>query len=141
MEGEGTKCGRTLDMMFLDEADQILLDEIASLAKVSKVFLALSSYSIQWLVFWCQLEYALSRIKEGSMKKARLFRPVTLDNGLHQFLQLKHLLALSTEGLNTTFMWYLTYLKRYGSNLYGITGTVAKATPDNFNGLLQSEYS
>lgn len=48
----------------------------------------------------------------------------TWTNGLHQFLQIKHGIALSAESLSTCFMSNRRYFSRYGSNLYGVTGTL-----------------
>jgi preprotein translocase subunit SecA len=45
------------------------------------------------------------------------------NNGLHQFLQLKHDLPLTSEGLVDVFMSYVGYVLKY-SNLYGLTATI-----------------
>jgi hypothetical protein len=46
-------------------------------------------------------------------------------NGVHQFLQLKHNLALTIEGLPTNYISNIGYIKTYKShNLVGLTGTL-----------------
>ena len=44
-------------------------------------------------------------------------------NGLHQFLQLKHNLRLSTESLKSVYMSNISFFKRYRS-IMGVTGTM-----------------
>ena len=46
------------------------------------------------------------------------------SHGLHQFLQLKHNLRISAEGLITSFLSHVSYFKNYGNNIYGMTGTL-----------------
>ena len=46
------------------------------------------------------------------------------SNGLHQYLQIKHNLAMTPEGLTTSFMSNMAYFKRYGDNIYGMSGTL-----------------
>ncbi|CAF3955624.1 unnamed protein product [Rotaria sp. Silwood2] len=46
------------------------------------------------------------------------------SDGLHQFLQLKHNLKMTSETLTTNFLSNVGYFKRYGSNLFGLTGTL-----------------
>ncbi|CAF1368755.1 unnamed protein product [Didymodactylos carnosus] len=46
------------------------------------------------------------------------------NNGLHQFLQIKHGAKISAESLTTNFISNVTYFKRYGLNIYGLTGTL-----------------
>lgn len=45
-------------------------------------------------------------------------------NGLHQFLQIKHGLALTPETLTTSFISNRGYLSRYGHHVLGVTGTL-----------------
>ncbi len=45
-------------------------------------------------------------------------------SGLHQFLQLKHKLPLSPETLLTKYISNLSFFKKYGSNIFGMTGTL-----------------
>lgn len=54
---------------------------------------------------------------------------VTLKNtiwshGLHQFVQLKHNLHLTSESLTSSFISNLGYIKQYGNKIYGLTGTL-----------------
>ena len=49
---------------------------------------------------------------------------MVLSDGLHQFLQIKHGLRLTSENLVTSFVSNVGYFKRYGNNLYGLTGTI-----------------
>ncbi len=46
------------------------------------------------------------------------------SDGLHQFLQIKHSLKMTSETFTTNFMSNMGYFKRYGSNLFGLTGTL-----------------
>ena len=46
------------------------------------------------------------------------------SDGLHQFLQIKHDLKMSSETFTTNFLSNMGYLKRYGTNLFGLTGTL-----------------
>jgi hypothetical protein len=45
-------------------------------------------------------------------------------NGLHQFLQIKHKLHFTGENLTTSFISNLSFFKRYGANICGMTGTL-----------------
>ncbi|XP_058825669.1 uncharacterized protein LOC131685754 [Topomyia yanbarensis] len=44
--------------------------------------------------------------------------------GLHQFLQLKHNLHLTAESLTSCFISNLGYIKKYGTDIFGLTGTL-----------------
>lgn len=46
------------------------------------------------------------------------------SNGLHQFVQLKHNLHLTTETLTTCFISNVGYIKLYKNNMFGMTGTL-----------------
>lgn len=46
------------------------------------------------------------------------------SNALHQFLQLKHNLELTPESITSCFISNLGYIKKYRSNIYGLTGTM-----------------
>ncbi|CAF1284850.1 unnamed protein product [Rotaria sp. Silwood1] len=54
------------------------------------------------------------------------------NNGLHQFLQLKHNLRLSPERMCDSFFSNVTYFKKYQPNLYGVTGTIGAKAPQDF---------
>ena len=46
------------------------------------------------------------------------------NQGLHQFLQLKHGCRISSESLKAVFMSNISFFKRYNQNIYGLTGTL-----------------
>ncbi|CAF1118429.1 unnamed protein product [Didymodactylos carnosus] len=46
------------------------------------------------------------------------------NNGLHQSLQIKHGAKITAESLTTNFIANVTYFRRYGHNIYGLTGTL-----------------
>ncbi|CAF4827674.1 unnamed protein product, partial [Rotaria socialis] len=46
------------------------------------------------------------------------------SDGLHQFLQIKHNLRMTSETFTTNFLSNRGYFTRYGSNLFGFTGTL-----------------
>ena len=52
-------------------------------------------------------------------------------DGIHQFLQIKHGLRLTSEGLTTSFISNLGYFKRYGEKIYGMTGTLGSKNSQN----------
>lgn len=55
------------------------------------------------------------------------------DNGLHQYLELKHGLAMSEEGLTSNFLSHRGFFASYGPNIFGLTGTAG--TPDELEAL------
>ena len=59
------------------------------------------------------------------------------NNGLHQFLQIKHGAKITAESLTTNFISNVTYFKQYGSNIYGLTGTLGR---DRARKLLNNTY-
>ncbi|CAF3951395.1 unnamed protein product, partial [Rotaria sordida] len=46
------------------------------------------------------------------------------SDGLHQFLQIKHNLKMTSETFTTNFLSNKAYFTRYGPNLFGLTGTL-----------------
>ena len=60
------------------------------------------------------------------------------NNGLHQFLQIKHHLKLTCESLTTNFLSNIGFFKRYGNNLYGLTGTLGSLKAQH---ILQDVYN
>ena len=46
------------------------------------------------------------------------------SNGLHQFLQLKHGTTITPESITTNLISNVAFFKRYGTNLFGLTGTL-----------------
>ncbi|WP_341760877.1 DnaJ domain-containing protein [Candidatus Tisiphia endosymbiont of Thecophora atra] len=68
---------------------------------------------------------------------------VTLKNtvwshGLHQFVQLKHNLHLTSESLTSSFISNLGYIKKYGNKIFGLTGTLGSIAEQE---LLSSIYN
>ncbi|KAL1489919.1 hypothetical protein ABEB36_013845 [Hypothenemus hampei] len=57
-----------------------------------------------------------------------------LSNGLHQFLQIKHNLCLTYESLTSCYVSNLDYIKKYGSKLSGVTGTLGSRSERNLLG-------
>lgn len=60
------------------------------------------------------------------------------QNGLHQFLQLKHNLYLSSESLTSCFISNLGYINKYENKLYGLTGTLGSTSEQQ---LISSVYN
>ncbi|XP_062709669.1 uncharacterized protein LOC134288539 [Aedes albopictus] len=59
------------------------------------------------------------------------------SDGLTQFLQLKEGLRMDPEGISTNFISNVSFFQRYGSNIYGLTGTLGEQSTQNF---LQTMY-
>lgn len=59
-------------------------------------------------------------------------------DGLQQFLQIKHLLEITPERLTTSFISNLSFFKRYGANISGMTGTLGSEASKN---LLNNLYN
>lgn len=70
-------------------------------------------------------------------KTGSLQQNMVLSDGLHQFLQIKHDLRLTAENLVTSFISNVGYFKRYGQNIFGLTGTIGTKQSQAF---LKSEY-
>lgn len=60
------------------------------------------------------------------------------SNGLHQFLQIKHGAKITPESLTTNFISNVALFKRYGKNLFGLTGTLGSKYAQE---LLQRTYN
>lgn len=60
------------------------------------------------------------------------------SNGLHQFLQIKHGAKITPESLTTNFISNVALFKRYGKNLFGLTGTLGSKYAQE---LLQRAYN
>lgn len=104
----------------------------------------LKSFALAQAKYWAQSavmasekvqldkDYVLSLDEEGNDTIAPIdFRNTGVTqlksawtNGLHQFLQIKHGLALTPETLTTSFISNRGYLSRYGNHLFGVTGTL-----------------
>ena len=71
---------------------------------------------------------------------------VTLENtiwshGLHQFVQLKHELHLTSESLTSSFISNLSYIKKY-NKIFGLTGTLgSKAEQDLLSTIYNIDYA
>lgn len=59
------------------------------------------------------------------------------QHGLQQFLQVKHSLKITPESHTTSFISNMGYFKAYGTNIYGLTGTLGSEDSRN---LLQDIY-
>ncbi|CAF1011230.1 unnamed protein product, partial [Brachionus calyciflorus] len=59
------------------------------------------------------------------------------SNGLHQFVQLKHNLFLTSESLTSSFISNIGFIKRY-KRIYGLTGTLGSQAEQD---LLSSAYN
>ncbi|XP_062709670.1 uncharacterized protein LOC109402566 [Aedes albopictus] len=59
------------------------------------------------------------------------------SDGLTQFLQLKEGLRMDPEGISTNFISNISFFQRYGSNIYGLTGTLGEQSTQDF---LQTMY-
>jgi len=46
------------------------------------------------------------------------------SDGLHQFIERKHGLKMTSETCTTNFLSNIGFIKKYGSNLFGLTGTL-----------------
>jgi hypothetical protein len=54
------------------------------------------------------------------------------DNGLHQFLQIKHLLRMEATTVFSPSISNLGLFKRYGNRIYGLTGTLGGSSSQAF---------
>lgn len=60
------------------------------------------------------------------------------SDGLHQFLQIKHGLKMTSETFTTNFLSNVGYFSSYGKNIYGLTGTLGS---DKAKQVLQKVYN
>ncbi|XP_058803671.1 uncharacterized protein LOC131671332 [Phymastichus coffea] len=60
------------------------------------------------------------------------------QHGLHQFLQLKHNLHLTSENLTSSCISNLSYINKYGNQIFGLTGTLGSEAEQR---LLSSIYN
>ena len=56
---------------------------------------------------------------------------MVLNDGLHQFLQIKEKLEVTAENLTASFISNVQFFKNYGKNLYGLTGTLGSEEEQN----------
>ncbi len=68
----------------------------------------------------------------GSFNKNMVY-----SDALCQFLQIKHGLRITPESLTPSFISNVAFFKRYGKNIYGLTGTLGSKGSQN---LLSREY-
>ena len=61
-----------------------------------------------------------------------LQKNVVWSDGLAQFLQIKEGVILTPEGVSTNFLSTPGFFKKYGSSLYGLTGTLGGAATQSF---------
>lgn len=115
----------------------------------------LSAYIIEQVNFWVK---SLLRAKAMSLEKDYIIKdskgrqaimPVDYtstgvinentqwNDGLHQFLQLKHGLKLTKENLTTCYISNMQYFLLYKQNIYGMTGTLGSQDSQD---LLQEIY-
>src|SRR3990167_2691513 len=59
------------------------------------------------------------------------------DDGLQQFLQIKHALKFTAENLTASFISNRAYFKRYGKSIFGLTGTLGA---EDAQSLLEEVY-
>jgi preprotein translocase subunit SecA len=57
---------------------------------------------------------------------------MVMSNGLHQFLQIKHLLTMTPEQVTVNFMSNIEFFKKYGHNIFGMTGTLGSEAEQEF---------
>lgn len=62
---------------------------------------------------------------------------MSYSEGLTQFLQIKHGAKIDSERLSTIYIAHPTFFKRYGKNIYGVTGTLGGSEEKEF---LQTTY-
>lgn len=60
------------------------------------------------------------------------------NNGLHQFLQIKHSLKVTTETVTTNFLSNMAMFRKYGADLVGFTGTLGSRFGQE---ILRKEYN
>ncbi|CAK92772.1 unnamed protein product, partial (macronuclear) [Paramecium tetraurelia] len=60
------------------------------------------------------------------------------QNGLHQFIQFKHNLSISSLRISTNFMSNISFFKSYKNQLLGLTGTLGSSVTQN---LLAKKYN
>jgi hypothetical protein len=91
-----------------------------------------------------QSQYVITQDEDGVNSIVPLMSDtgVTLKNnvwedGLHQFLEIEHRLKVRPENIAACFISNLSYFKRYGHQLYGLTGTLGAEAEQK---LLQHAY-
>jgi len=60
------------------------------------------------------------------------------SDALHQFVQLKHNLHLTSESLTSSYISNISYIKKYGNKIYGLTGTLGSESEQE---LISSVYN
>jgi tetratricopeptide (TPR) repeat protein len=119
----------------------------------SNVPLYLKEYALNQIMDWCfNASYARLVYKENQNYVIRDNKIVPVDyksngvlqprmqwaQGLHQFLQMKHDLPVTPLNLTTNFLSNVTFFRRYGTNILGLTGTLGS---ENEQQLLKGIYT
>jgi|GEM_PF-2411674 len=103
----------------------------------------------KWINSAIHAMYSYELDKHYILKDGRFIAPVDATNtgvvqanmvwsdGLHQFLQIKHGTKITAESLTNNLISNVAYFKRYGPNIYGLTGTLGSLEA---RALLNSTY-
>ena len=90
------------------------------------------------------VNYVVRSSPEVINRNDQIIIPVDYDNtgelnpllrwsdGMHQYLQLRHGVPLTEEGLVSFFLSYSGFFKKYHGNLYGVTGTLGTKAHHDF---------
>src|SRR5690606_20168215 len=63
---------------------------------------------------------------------------MVLSGGINQMYQIKHQIKLEPETLVSNYMSYTALYKKYGSNIYGMTGTLGSKP---FRKFMEEQYN
>ena len=144
------KIGGDISSIPIKDLDEFKLKQLRSFASSAELFLKaplhLQDFVNHMWDSWVKSALsALSKVRDVDYviktitvnnKEHKIIAPVDFGNtgvvqtslnwshGLHQFLQLKHNLRMTPEGLITSFLSHVSYFKNYGNNIYGMTGTL-----------------
>ncbi|VEN35390.1 unnamed protein product [Callosobruchus maculatus] len=158
-----TKVQDTSYESFLNELQNSLLQRIkgyirsSNPTKVDIISSHLQEYAEKSLDKWIDCAINARYVYEkdvqyiiGDKNGEKVIQPVDYSNtgitlkntiwqyGLHQFLQLKHNVHLTSESLTSCFISNLGYINKYGGNIFGVTGTLGSEAE---RALLSSIYN